>query len=282
MIFSEKTATPDLVQQQNKVETGTFKHDVVINIVNYKTKEYLETCLETLFGDLEGSNLDYKIIITDNNSGDNLSELEAKYPQIKFIYLEENLGYGTANNKALSQEDANVFLILNPDIEFIEQGTILKMYDRLVKDDQIAVVGPRLETTDGKTQKWDHGGENFLKQPVFSEWKERLEPTEVNWVSGAVFGILGEIFQEVDGFDERFFLYHEELDLCLRILKLGKKVLYDPEITVKHIGSVSTNRGAELKKSTPKLVEKYYGNSVFGKVLQVLTGLVPAKMYESN
>lgn len=269
----ELSSSPEIVKK---------KHDLVINIVNFQTKDYLKTCLETLFWDLEDSNLDYQIIITDNNSGDDLSDLEAIYPQIKFIYLDENVGYGSANNRALLQEDANVFLILNPDIEFIEKGTVQRLYDRLLRDDEVVVVGPRLETNEGKTQKWDHGGENFLKQPVFSEWKERTAPMEVNWVSGAVFGILANIFQEVEGFDERFFLYHEELDLCLRILKLGKKVLYDPEITVKHIGSVSTNKGEELKKSTPKLIEKYYTHPLFGKVLKVLAGLVPAKVYENN
>lgn len=256
------------------------KHDLVISIVNYKTKEYLTTCLQTLFWDLEDSGLDFKIVVADNNSGDDLSELATQYPQVKFVYLEENAGYGSANNAVLKQENADVFLILNPDIEFITKGTVKKLYDRLVSDDSIAVVGPRLETSEGKTQKWDHGGANFLKQPVFSEWKERTEPTDVNWVSGAVFGILAEIFNEVEGFDERFFLYHEELDLCLRIIKLGKRILYDPEITVKHIGSVSTNRGKELQKSTPILVEKYYPKSLFGKVLKVLTGLVPAKLYD--
>lgn len=263
-------------------ESLKVKHDLVISIVNYKTKDYLKTCLETLFWDLEESGLTFKIIVTDNHSGDDLSDLSQLYPQVEFSYLDQNVGYGGANNRALSNQNANVFLILNPDIEFIERGTVKKLYDRLYQKDKVAVVGPRLETSEGKTQKWDHGGANFLRQPVFSEWKERFVPTDVNWVSGAVFGILADIFREVEGFDERFFLYHEELDLCLRILKLGKRIVYDPELTVKHIGSVSTNRGEELKKSTPKLVEKYYSHRFFGRILKVLTGLVPAKIYESN
>lgn len=205
--------------------------DITIQIINYNTKKYLEKCLKGVINDLENSNIDYRIHILDNNSNDDLSDLERKFMENNktfFYFSKRNLGFGKGHNYLAKKSDAKYILVLNPDVDFIEENTIKRLFERINADSKIKVIGPKLLTDKGTRQLWDHGELiGFLAWVALnsgdSYGKNRNDICEVAWVSGAFFLIEFEIFNRVGGFDENFFLYKEEEDLCLRIRKSGGK-----------------------------------------------------------
>jgi len=215
--------------------------DTDIQIVNYQTKPYLNSCLESLLADLQHGPK-CKISVVDNGSGDDLSDLARKYAdKVTFLQLSENIGFGRAHNWLASVSDdlARTILLVNPDILLQEPNTVSRLLDRILSDPTLAVAGPQLLTEKGDRQLWDHGNFPYFfpTGPSFSNQK----PTRVPWVSGAFFLVDAESFRQEEGFDPNLFLYFEEVELCKRLQQKGKGILYDPTICVQHVGSVSTH-----------------------------------------
>ena len=247
------------------------KKDLTIQIVSYKTKEYLERCLRLIYFDLEHSGLDFEVNILENGSREDLSGLKSKFPKDLRIYVSTfNRGFGGGHNFLSTFAEGRFILILNPDVEvspsFIRFwynsyeffGNIRKIYDRIKDDGTISVIGPRLYNQDGKNQPWDHGENGPLGKIAgffgSSFWRPRHEEHDCAWVSGAVMLIRKKEFLTVGGFDENFFLYKEEEDLCLQLWKkLKTRIIYYPEVEMLHIGSVV----ADKKKYFPASARYY-------------------------
>lgn len=243
--------------------------DLTIQIINYNTKYYLKKCLRTLFNDLADANFEYEINMLDNNSNDDLSDLRDNYKDRKDIFFyssKSNLGFGGGHNLLAKKSNAKYLLILNTDIQFIEKNTITQLLYKIVKEKiRIKVIGPRLTNVDGKNQEWDHGelGSAGIRSFILnntgdSYWKNRNKEVQVAWVSGAVFLIEKEIFDKMDGFDEKFFLYKEEEDLCLRIRNNGGGILYYPNVKVLHHGSVVACTDKYMSASRQYFIEKHF------------------------
>lgn len=220
------------------------KPKLAIQFVNYKTKQYLTQSLKDVLIDL-GNQEDYKIYILDNDSGEDLSDLRQERVSVK--NSSKNVGFGAGHNLLAKEHSAEYILILNPDIRIIEPNTITRLMQSLQETPEAAVVGPKLTTKEDTLQEWDHGelDVNSGKYSPKSYWEERSDKGEVAWVSGAVLLIKGDAFKFIGGFDESFFLYKEEEDLCLRLRKKGLKTYYNPRITVTHYGSVVTSKSNE-------------------------------------
>ena len=240
-------------------------NDLRIQIVNYKTKQYLLECLSSLFKDLEGVTFSYTVAILDNASGDDLSDINSLFPgkNIEIFMGEKNLGFGGGHNLLAQHKDARYLLLLNPDTTFIEPNTVSRLFEEIERISANAVVGPRLITKENKTQRWDHGEmKGFFAKIAMamgeSYWKEREKPLPVAWVSGAVFLIDKNTFDTLGGFDERFFLYKEEEDLCLRLRQKGGIVLYDPTISVLHYGSVVAKKSEYMGASKKYFKAKHF------------------------
>ncbi|KKU53431.1 MAG: Glycosyl transferase group 2 family protein [Candidatus Moranbacteria bacterium GW2011_GWE2_47_10] len=219
--------------------------DVSIQIVNYKTKKYLLKCIEDVLRDLRHSDLDYVINVLDNDSGDDLSDLKKIFgsdDKINIYYSDKNLGFGGGHNFLSKKNKSEYLLLMNPDVEIIEKESIRRLMNE-GKKVNVAVMGPKLIDRNGNVQIWDHG-ELFgfrawiANNAGSSFWRNRNDMGEVAWVSGAVFLIKSDVFEKAGGFDENFFLYKEEEDLCISIRKLGEKIFYNPEIRFMHISSV--------------------------------------------
>ncbi|NTW89659.1 MAG: glycosyltransferase family 2 protein [Candidatus Moranbacteria bacterium] len=234
--------------------------DLRIQIVNYRTKQYLIDCIVSIREELEQADFSYSFAILDNASGDDLSDIPERFPWLKnteIIQGDKNLGFGAGHNALAKRGDAKYLLILNPDLKFIEPGTIGRLL-RAIKETGSQVVGPRLITTEGVTQAWDHGG----WRGILYYWKSVIgiretvvetKNRQVPWVSGAVFLIDKISFETVSGFDEEFFLYAEELDLCDRVRMNGNTITYAPSISVMHYGGVAANRNDWILGSTVRL-----------------------------
>jgi GT2 family glycosyltransferase len=233
---------------------------VAVHIVNYKTKKYLERCLASVLADIEPSGIAYEVQLLDNASGDDLREFESDTCTVR--RSDRNLGFGAGHNLLASLTEAPYLLILNPDVEFVERDTVRRLLAAAAQP-EVAVVGPKLVDSDGAAQRWDHGRLHGLRAQISyrggaSYWRDADARTDVAWVSGAAMVVDHTTFTAVGGFDERFFLYKEDEDLCLRIRTRGGRVSYEPSVVVRHSGSVVADRSDELNRSVEYFVAKHF------------------------
>ncbi len=239
--------------------------DVRIQIVNYKTKSYLTECLASLENDLSETDLQYTVAILDNASGDDLSDIPKLFSGliIETYQGQKNIGFGAGHNFLAQKGQSHLLLLLNPDIQIIESHTIDRLVTRM-QEGNADVIGPRLITNQGTTQKWDHGKllPLWILRMGWNSWKESKKILSSAWVSGAVFLIKKDCYDKHKGFDENFFLYVEEVELCLRIISEDGKVLYDPTITVHHYGGVVAKKWKHMPKSILYFLRKHILNII--------------------
>jgi N-acetylglucosaminyl-diphospho-decaprenol L-rhamnosyltransferase len=238
--------------------------DIRIQIVNYKTKEYLLVCLESLFKDLEDAKFSYQLVVLDNASGDDLSEISKRFPgkPIEIHQNSKNVGFGAGHNILAKNAQAKYLLFLNPDTKIIEPHSIERLLRR-AQDSNAQVVGPRLITENGQAQRYDHGElAGFTAWVALNSghayWHERREVSNVAWTCGAVFLIEKTWFERLSGFDENFFLYKEEEELCWRLRAAGGIVVYDPTISFFHHGGVVARKTKYMRDSTSYFLKKHF------------------------
>ena len=259
--------------------------DLAIQIINYKTKKYLKNCLDDLLIDLRTSDLNYEINVLDNDSGDNLLDLEEKYSKnkIHFHYSTRNLGFGDGHNFLAKKATSKFILILNPDIKLFEKKTIKRLFSEMDKNNNIKTAGPKLITKEGEAQRWDHGELSGMLAKIMQRmghgyWKDLKSASEVAWISGAVLMIETKTFKEINGFDENFFLYKEEEDLCFRVRQTGGEIWYFPQIKIMHIGSIVAKQYEHIEKSSKLYDEKHLKNKPGFLVFRTINKIF-AKLY---
>ena len=233
--------------------------DLSIIIVNYNVKEFLQNLLDSLKKATQ--NISHEIIIVDNASDDGSVEvIEDRYPQVKLIKNEKNIGFGKANNIALSQAQGKFLLLINPDT-IVKEDTFEKLIDFMGKTDDAGIVGCKVLNPDGTLQLPCRRGfpgpwtsftkitglsKLFPKSKLFARYHltylNEDETYEVDAISGAFMLIKREAYDKVGGFDPDFFMYGEDLDLCYRTQKKGFKVYYFHDTEIIHYKGESTKR----------------------------------------
>ena len=227
--------------------------DLSIIIVNYKSRAKLINCLDSL-GRTGLAGLDYEIIVVDNNSGDDLNDLPARYPHLKLINSRKNLGMGRGNNLGIKNSSGQFILILNPDT--VVQGAAIKiLMAYLNANPSVGLVGPKLLYPDGSLQpscaRWPIFLMPFLRRTFLGDYFKNIRDrftmndfdhnsvTPVDWLMGScmlfrrqLVSADGTIFAPL--FDERYFMYFEDIDLCRQMWTNGAAVVYNPEAIVIH------------------------------------------------
>ena len=239
--------------------------ELAIQVVNYRTRPYLERCLETVVSDLTGTALRCEINLLDNASGEDLSDLAARVENCRAFTSPANLGFGGGHNLLAVKTEAPYLLILNPDIEVVEPRSIERLLALVAGEDRVKAAGPKLVLPDGSAQPYDHGRLHGARAQIalrggHSYWRETAVRQEVAWVSGAAMLIDRAAFTGAGGFDEKLFLYKEDEDLCLRVRAAGGAVLYEPGVTMRHHGGVVADRHAELTGATSYFFAKHYAH----------------------
>ncbi|MEW6154849.1 MAG: glycosyltransferase family 2 protein [Actinomycetota bacterium] len=223
-------------------------------VVNYNARDALVACLASLRS--EGVET---VVVVDNDSQDGSAEaVAAADPDARFIATGANLGYGTAANRGVREVDEPYVMVLNPDV-VVEPGTVKALVDALERDPRLAVVGPRVEEPDGSlypsARRFPElgvaAGHAFLgyvaprnrwsRAYKLADW-DHSHRGEVDWVSGSCLMARRSAYQAVGGFDEDYFMYAEDVDLCWRTWQAGWRVAYEPEGRVVHTGGVSTDQ----------------------------------------
>lgn len=245
--------------------------DISIVIVNYNVKDHLDACVASIYKS-NGGKYKLEIFIVDNNSIDGSSLLiKNKYPEVNFIANEKNLGFSKANNIALRKVTGKYVLILNPDT-ILEEGTFEKLISFCENNKDAGAVGSKLIQANGKLDlackrsfpslgvalpKILGLSKIFPKSKIFGKYNltylDENETYEVDAICGAFMFIPRVVLDKAGLFDEDYFMYGEDLDLCFRIKKSGYKIFYYPEVKTVHL------KGESTKKSGIAYVNNFYG-----------------------
>ena len=222
-----------------------------IIIVNYNAGHYLENCLKSVYA--ETKQIPFDIWIVDNNSKDaSVSMIRSNFPLVNLVENKENTGFARANNDAISKCAGDYILLLNPDT-LIMENAIEKMVKFMDENPQTGIAGCKVLNEDGTLQlacrrSIPAPGVAFFRLTGLSRLfpnskgmaKYNLtylnpdEANEVDAVSGAFLMIRRQVVDKIGKLDERFFMYGEELDWCLRTKKAGWKVMYYPDAEIIH------------------------------------------------
>jgi N-acetylglucosaminyl-diphospho-decaprenol L-rhamnosyltransferase len=239
-----------------------------IILVNYNGSAFLDNCLNSIEQTAKQS--DREVVIIDNcSTDDSIKLVKDNFSHFKLISSQVNLGFSKANNLAIKHSQGKHLLFLNTDTILIENTPqILSEY--LNQHQDIGAIGSRITFEDGSYQLsggklpnlaielWDkikYGLDRRWHQ-VFSGIYDRQYSTirEVGWLTGACLMIRRDVFEQIGGFDESFFMYFEDKDICKRVHEAGFKVIYYPETSLIHLLGGSSQG---IKKS----VNTYYRDS---------------------
>lgn len=245
--------------------------DVSIVIVNYNVKDLVDNCIASIHKS-NTSNHTLEIFLVDNNSIDgSVALIREKYPNVIVIENEENIGFSKANNLALRQAKGNYVLILNPDT-ILEEGTFTKMIKFCEDNINAGGVTSKLILANGQLdsackRSFPTPGvaiprmlglsKLFPKSKLFGKYNltylDENGTHKVDAICGAFMFIPKHALDKAGLFDEEYFMYGEDLDLCFRINKSGYDIYYYPEVTTIHL------KGSSTKKTNVSYVNNFYG-----------------------
>ncbi|KKT48945.1 MAG: hypothetical protein UW40_C0029G0008 [Parcubacteria group bacterium GW2011_GWF2_44_17] len=227
--------------------------DLSISLVNYNTKNLVKQFVKSA-SSLQSS-LSYEIIITDNGSRDGSAdlierEILPKYETVRLI-RGKNVGFGAGHNIGLKSAQGEVFMIVNSDIVLLEDA-ITPLYRFLTENTAYGIVGPKLIYPDLSIQPSCRAWPRLLT-PIYRRTKlgrtlwgrrellrydindyDKRHPKKVDWLAGACFMIKKNVWTDIEGFDERYFMYCEDIDLCRKTWGAGYEVWYYPNVAMIH------------------------------------------------
>ena len=273
--------------------------DVSILIVNFNTCAALDACLASI---AEATRVEHEVVVVDNASADgSVAMIEARHPEVTLVANLRNVGFAAATNQAARLAHGRYLLLLNPDTRVLP-GAIERLVRFLDRHPEAGIVAPRNLDGAGIVRHNCHPFENaciffwqgtgvgllrlarqLLCQPP--RWRvESDELQEVEAVKGCSLMIDAMFYRQLDGLDERFFMYCEDTDLCYRAHQAGRRIFYIPEAVIVHYGGQSTPGhepllngmiGRHLLRSRYLYVRKHQGETA-ARLLRVAYALAGA------
>ena len=251
-----------------------------IIIVSWNVCELLRACLRSI---LDGrGDLPLEIIVVDSGSKDGSVEMiRETFPVVKLIARSDNVGFPKGNNLGLAQASGQYLLLLNPDTEIVGDA-LTTMIDYMEQHPRIGALGPQLLNPDGTVQSSRRRFPTLMTAFFESTWLQGMAPQKllrdyyvldvsdeetamVDWVTGACLLTRCEIYKQVGGLDEDYFMYSEELDWCRRIKDAGWDIVYSPTAQVlHHVGKSSeqavTHRHINYQRAKLRYFRKHHGH----------------------
>ncbi len=236
-------------------------------ILNWNTRNYLKQWLPALLDSCKG--LDARVIVADSASTDGSLDLVRKdFPQVDCIQLESNFGFTGGYNRALSQIEAEYYVLLNSDIR-VTPDWLKELTAFMESHGDCAICGPKLRSMI-EVGRFEYAGAaggflDFFGYPFCrgrilgktqSDRGQYDSPAEVCWVSGAALAIRSGVWKQLGGLDDRFFAHMEEIDLCWRAWNAGWKVYVVPSACIYHLG------GGTLPQNSPRKLFFNYRNNL--------------------
>jgi len=225
--------------------------DLSVIIVTFNVREMTIDCLQSLYA-AQPEGVSMEVLVVDNaSSDDTVQAVQARFPDLKWILNSSNKGFAAANNQALRMASGEFILLLNPDT-VVKPGAIEILLDFMRKNGKVAVCGPRLVKANGKPQHsvlpFPSALENLLRctgldRLIYAHKRDafywRNQPFTADYLTGACLMLRRAAIEGEFLFDERFFMYAEEMDLCLRLHRRGWQVYFVPAAEVIHFGGQS-------------------------------------------
>jgi GT2 family glycosyltransferase len=237
-------------------------HDLQVRlsiiILCWNDLRVIPECLRSIYATTRSDA--FEVIVSDNGSTDGSIEfIRQNYPQARVIENGRNLRFAKANNVGIRASRGEYVLILNPDT-IIHDGTLDRMMAFADRHAEAGAFGCRVLNSDGSYQESARPfaslrGEliaglylraagylgSWFSSDTYAGWKGETERT-VDWVTGCFIFARSEVLRRIGGFDEQFFYYYEDMDLCRRIWQAGSSIIYTPEVSITHLKGQSTNQ----------------------------------------
>lgn len=271
-----------------------------IGIISYNTCALLRSCLRSV-----SVQSPEHLVVVDNGSSDGSIEMvRSEFPEAKLVVNAANSGFGAAVNQAVSNTSSEFVLILNADT-VLHPGAADSLAAYLREHSQVALAGPRLANPDSTLQRscrrfpgslpW------LLDNNIGVRLTRRLPPLRnvclcawrhdtarsVPWVIAAAIAIRRQAFEQVGGFDEAFFMYCEEIDLCYRLRRAGWDIHFAPVTTVTHAGGASTTQfrarmAHEVITSTMRFYRRHYTGLRLASLILLLRCILLARLFRDQ
>jgi N-acetylglucosaminyl-diphospho-decaprenol L-rhamnosyltransferase len=228
--------------------------DVSAVVVNYNAADHLLDCVASL----RGESIEDVVVVDNGSSDGSIEALRSADPQARIVQPMRNLGYGGGANAGARHAEHDLLLVCNPDL-VLHHGSLEPLVADALANPDVAVVGPRIFSSDGTVypsarsfpslgEAVGHAFVGLVSEE--NRWTRRYKrplagetaTLETDWVSGACFLVRRDAFSSVGGFDEAYFMYVEDVDLCWRLHRAGWRVLHEPASLVTHVQGVSTAR----------------------------------------
>jgi GT2 family glycosyltransferase len=262
--------------------------ELSVAIVNWNTKELLCQCLRSVTETCQA--LAYEIIVVDNASSDGSPEMVRQaFPSVKLIQNQANAGFAKANNQALRQSRGKYILLLNSDAQ-LTPHTAQMILAAMAANPKAGIAGANLVFPDGRQQPSFSPLPSLRREYASLLGLDKLWQAQVpecpflltGYVSGACLMFRWECMQQIGLLDEGFFMFGEEVDLCLRAHKMGWEVIHIPEATVIHLEAGSTGRTPErmlkLYRGKTQYFRKHFGASTAQRYLTAASWVTAGKV----
>lgn len=248
------------------------ERSLAVVIVSYNVRSEVDACLTSLLRHTDPCST--TVVVVDNASSDGTGDMvRASWPAVRLIETGGNVGYARANNLGIRTTVSEFVLLLNPDT-LVLPGSIQSLVGALAAHRDAAAAGPRLRDERGLPElsfAWTAGPLGELRQKIVgSLYARRLRPVvrlvdrwsrtagERAWVSGAALLVRRRDLESVNLLDERYFMYTEDVDLCVSLRRQGRKVLYVPQSEIVHLRGRSAARNPETERMRRQSQLAYY------------------------
>ncbi len=240
-------------------DDGAPPPDILVTavVVNWNTRELLRQCIDSL--QAAAASVNMQIVVVDNDSSDGSADMvAAEFPRVDLVRNPQNVGFGRGCNRGFEVARGRYLLLLNPDARLDQPHTLTRWVSVMEQDARIAASGAYVVDGDGRHRLGDAGFRPTLRSMLGLYWflarfsAERFPPyflhardgasVDVDWVSGAGMLVRRSCVEEAGGFDERVFLYGEDVEFCCRMRDHGYRIVHLPDIRVTHIEGSSTRQ----------------------------------------
>jgi GT2 family glycosyltransferase len=259
------------------------RSEVAAILVNYNAGNELRRALQSIADEMH--EMPWQAVVVDNASTDGSAAITREFaPQVSLIENRDNVGFGRAVNQGMASVTATLVLIMNPDCRLVA-GAIATLRAELDVHDGCAIVGPRILNPDGSVQGSARGDPNMLtglfgrsaalgrllpwlpiaRRNVVTDAAIRSghESVVVDWLSGACMLARREALQKVNGFDERYFLYYEDVDICCRLWLAGYKVCVSKDAVVVHEGQRASRRNLRYMRWHLQSIWRFFHSATY-------------------
>ena len=264
--------------------------DLSIIIVSWNTRPHLRRCLQSLEVARDLFNQPFEVLVIDNGSVDGSQQMiDSEFGMVQLIRNNQNLGFARANNQGLARARGRYLMLLNPDTE-VMPAALSELLSFMENDQSAGAAGPKLLNPDGSLQISCYPIPSLIRElwrlfhldrlhPLAAyphSWWQARQPLTVDMAQGACLMLRREALRKVGRLDERFFMYTEEVDLCLRLRNAGWRIHWVPSAVVTHYGGQSTSQSSEamfleLYRSKILFFRKHYGRAAAAIYKGILT-----------